>query len=124
MQTADTVPSILIERRSIRRRADDFARRALDITAAGLGLLMLAPLFLILAIAIKRDTPGPVFYRGRAPGGAACPSPSFKFRTMYDRPASFATGPASLRQTMTASRRSGAGCAAPSLTSCRSCGMC
>jgi lipopolysaccharide/colanic/teichoic acid biosynthesis glycosyltransferase len=90
MQTADTVPSILIERRSIRRRADDCARRTLDITAAGLGLLMLAPLFLLLAIAIKRDTPGPVFYRGARAGRRGLPFSILKFRTMYDRPASFA----------------------------------
>jgi lipopolysaccharide/colanic/teichoic acid biosynthesis glycosyltransferase len=89
MQSVDTVPNILIERRSVRRRMDDLVRRALDILAAGLGLLVLSPLFLIVAIALKRDTPGPVFYRGQRAGQGGRPFYILKFRTMFDRPASF-----------------------------------
>lgn len=38
-------------------------KRLFDIVASGLGLLFLSPLFLVLAIWIKLDSPGPVFYR-------------------------------------------------------------
>lgn len=38
-------------------------KRLFDIIASGLGLLVLGPLFLLLAIWIKLDSKGPVFYR-------------------------------------------------------------
>jgi len=38
------------------------AKRALDIFASGLALLLLAPVFLIIGIAIKLTDPGPIFY--------------------------------------------------------------
>ena len=38
-------------------------KRLFDIIASGLGLVVLSPLFLIIAIWIKFDSKGPVFYR-------------------------------------------------------------
>ena len=38
-------------------------KRLFDIVASGLGLIVLSPLFFILAIWIKLDSKGPVFYR-------------------------------------------------------------
>ena len=38
-------------------------KRLFDIVASGCGLIVLSPLFLILAIWIKFDSKGPVFYR-------------------------------------------------------------
>ena len=38
-------------------------KRLFDIVASGCGLIILSPLFLILAIWIKFDSKGPVFYR-------------------------------------------------------------
>ena len=43
-------------------------KRLLDILASALGLFLLSPFFAIVAWAIKRDSPGPVFYRGRRAG--------------------------------------------------------
>lgn len=40
-----------------------FFKRVFDILVSGILLLILLPVFLILAIAIKLDSPGPVFYR-------------------------------------------------------------
>lgn len=40
-----------------------FFKRAFDLIAATVGLVLLSPIFLICAVAIKRDTPGPVFYK-------------------------------------------------------------
>ena len=47
---------------------DVVLKTVLDYTLATLALLALWPLFLIIAIAIKRDSPGPVFYRRRVIG--------------------------------------------------------
>ena len=38
-------------------------KRLFDVVASGLGLIALSPLFLVLAIWIKLDSRGPVFYR-------------------------------------------------------------
>ena len=46
-----------------KKRAGLFWKRAFDIFASAVMLLLLSPLFLILAVAIKLDSPGPVFYR-------------------------------------------------------------
>lgn len=46
-----------------KKRAGLFWKRAFDIFASAVMLLLLSPLFLLLAIAIKLDSPGPVFYR-------------------------------------------------------------
>ena len=40
-----------------------FFKRAFDLVVAAIGLILLLPVYLILAIAIKLDSPGPVFYR-------------------------------------------------------------
>ena len=42
--------------------AADEIRRLVDVTAATAGLVVLSPLFLFIAVLIKRDSPGPVFY--------------------------------------------------------------
>lgn len=57
-------------------------KRLFDALAAGAGLVVLAPLFLVLAILIKLDTPGPVFYRQRRVGLHGRHFRIFKFRTM------------------------------------------
>jgi lipopolysaccharide/colanic/teichoic acid biosynthesis glycosyltransferase len=46
------------------------------------GLIILSPLFLIIAILIKLDSEGPVFYRGERIGKDGKPFRIFKFRTM------------------------------------------
>ena len=53
-----------------------------DITASGLGMLVLSPLFLILAVWIKLDSPGPVFYRQVRVGRGNKDFRLFKFRSM------------------------------------------
>ena len=58
------------------------AKRALDVVAAALGLLLLAPLFLVIAVAIKLESPGPVFFRQERVGRHGRRFRIFKFRTM------------------------------------------
>ncbi len=57
-------------------------KRLFDIVASGLGLLVLSPLFLILAIWIKLDSKGPVFYRQVRVGKDNKDFRIFKFRSM------------------------------------------
>lgn len=57
-------------------------KRIFDVTASGLGLLLLSPLFLIMAIWIKADSPGPVFYRQTRVGRGNRDFRLLKFRSM------------------------------------------
>jgi len=56
---------------------------ALDYALALPGLLLIAPLFMFLAILVKLDSPGPVFHRRRVLGKDGRTFDAFKFRTMY-----------------------------------------
>lgn len=57
-------------------------KRAFDIVSSAFLLALVSPLFLIAAVAIKLDTPGPVFYRQWRTGYGGKRFQLFKFRTM------------------------------------------
>ena len=57
-------------------------KRIFDVIASGLGLIVLSPLFLILAFWIKLDSKGPVFYRQVRVGYKNKDFRIFKFRSM------------------------------------------
>ena len=57
-------------------------KRLFDIVVAFAGLLLLAPLFLLVALVIKLDSPGPVFFRQERMGKGFRPFFIYKFRTM------------------------------------------
>ena len=57
-------------------------KRLFDIAASGIGLLLLAPLLLGIAVWIKRDSPGPVFFRQERVGLHGRTFRIHKFRTM------------------------------------------
>lgn len=57
-------------------------KRTFDIIASGCGLIILSPLFLVLAIWIKIDSKGPVFYRQVRVGCGNKDFRIFKFRSM------------------------------------------
>jgi exopolysaccharide biosynthesis polyprenyl glycosylphosphotransferase len=57
-------------------------KRAIDLTVSSLLLIILAPLFLIIALAIKFSSPGPIFYQWNVVGFNKKPFRSWKFRTM------------------------------------------
>jgi lipopolysaccharide/colanic/teichoic acid biosynthesis glycosyltransferase len=59
-----------------------FLKRAFDLASATAGLVLLSPLFLALAVAIKIESRGPVFYRGVRVGRGGRPFRIFKFRSM------------------------------------------
>jgi|SRR2546422_4357700 len=59
-------------------------KRSFDLILSLLGLIILAPLLAALALLIKLDSPGPVFYRGVRAGRFGKPFRIFKFRTMVE----------------------------------------
>ena len=57
-------------------------KRALDVTVALLGLVILAPVFVIIGVWIKATSPGPVLYRARRVGQNGDLFSLYKFRSM------------------------------------------
>jgi lipopolysaccharide/colanic/teichoic acid biosynthesis glycosyltransferase len=59
-------------------------KRVFDLLCASVGLLLLSPLLLGVALWIKLDSPGPVFFRQQRVGRFGVPFRIHKFRTMTD----------------------------------------
>jgi lipopolysaccharide/colanic/teichoic acid biosynthesis glycosyltransferase len=59
-----------------------WGKRAFDLTAASIGLLLLSPVILAVALLVRLTSPGPVFFRQVRPGLGGRPFRLFKFRTM------------------------------------------
>lgn len=62
--------------------ADDIIKRGLDLVAASLGLVLLAPVFVLAAVAVKWSSPGPLLFRHRRQGLRGVEFDCLKFRTM------------------------------------------
>jgi len=58
-------------------------KRLFDIVFSSVALLLLSPLFLLVALAIKLESKGPVFYAAKRVGAGYRVFPFFKFRSMY-----------------------------------------
>ena len=59
-----------------------FGKRLIDILLSGIAIVVLSPVFLILALLIKVDDPGPVFFRQKRVGLHKTHFDILKFRTM------------------------------------------
>jgi len=57
-------------------------KHVMDLVGAFILLIVLSPLFLLIAIAIKLTTPGPVFFQQQRSGQNGAPFTLYKFRTM------------------------------------------
>ncbi|WP_238189793.1 exopolysaccharide biosynthesis polyprenyl glycosylphosphotransferase [Methylobacterium frigidaeris] len=81
---AGTAPVVARARPAIARRpgAGLVAKRVLDVVGAVLGLILLLPFFLVIAVLIKCDSPGPVLFRQSRIGLGNRPFRVWKFRTM------------------------------------------
>jgi exopolysaccharide biosynthesis polyprenyl glycosylphosphotransferase len=84
---ADFVPGQavpLFELRSPEFEGFDYAvKRTFDIVGALFLLLVLSPLLIAAALAVRLTSRGPVLYRSTRPGIGGVPFPCLKFRTMY-----------------------------------------
>ena len=59
-----------------------FGKRLIDIVLSGIAIVVLSPVFLILAVVIKIDDPGPIFFRQKRVGVHKSHFDILKFRTM------------------------------------------
>jgi len=74
---------LLLELTAPRLRAEQYAvKRAIDIGGSLIGLVVLAPVFALIALLIKVDSAGPVFFRQPRVGRGGRLFPIIKFRTM------------------------------------------
>jgi exopolysaccharide biosynthesis polyprenyl glycosylphosphotransferase len=64
-------------------RSSRILKRAFDLVASSLVLLILSPLLLAIAIAIRLDSPGAILFRQRRIGRDGQPFEMLKFRSMY-----------------------------------------
>ncbi len=60
----------------------NFAKRILDYLVASITILLLWPLMLVIAVAVKLESRGPVIYRSLRVGKIGAPLACYKFRTM------------------------------------------
>ncbi len=66
------------------RRYEAHAKRVLDIVAAIAIMLFFSPFFVVIALAIRFTSSGPIFYRQERVGRNGKPFQMLKFRTMYN----------------------------------------
>jgi lipopolysaccharide/colanic/teichoic acid biosynthesis glycosyltransferase len=59
-----------------------FFKRAFDVVASGMGLLVLSPLLLITALCIRLESPGPIIYKSKRVGAGYKIFDFYKFRSM------------------------------------------
>ncbi len=78
----DALPRQILLRRPIRHWGR-IAKGVMDRVGAAVLLVLLSPLFLLIAVAIKLDSPGPVFFRQLRYGYGRRPFVMWKFRSMY-----------------------------------------
>jgi exopolysaccharide biosynthesis polyprenyl glycosylphosphotransferase len=74
-------PTIPLHRRDFPRGAF-VMKRVMDVALATLAVLVLSPVMLVIAIMVKLDSPGPVFYRASRIGRKGRTFTCLKFRTM------------------------------------------
>lgn len=60
-----------------------YVKRAMDIVGATVGLVLMSVPMVLVAIAVKLDSPGPVFFRQLRVGLHSVPFVCYKFRSMY-----------------------------------------
>ena len=72
-----------LEKGDIKSKMYSVTKRALDIVGSACGLLLLSPVFLAIAIAIKLSSKGSVFFRQQRVGQFGTPFVFLKFRSMY-----------------------------------------
>ena len=91
IQDLDGFPVISIDDVAL-RGGKSLVKRAVDISVSSLGLVILSPVFLVVAVLIKLTSRGPVFYRQERMGIDGHRFSMVKFRTMV-RDAEEETGP-------------------------------
>ena len=81
IHTVEGLPMIALPQVKL-SRSSRLLKRILDVTVSAVALVILAPLFAVVAAKIKLDSPGPVFFRQLRMGYGNKAFGMFKFRTM------------------------------------------
>ncbi len=76
-----TIPLVRLRRRPL-LKASSIVKRGMDILGAGLGLLLVSPLFVAIAVLVKATSKGPVFFVQKRTGKDGQDFEFLKFRTM------------------------------------------
>jgi lipopolysaccharide/colanic/teichoic acid biosynthesis glycosyltransferase len=74
----------LTAKRYIERLVELGIKRGIDAASSAVGLLLLTPLLLVVAAAIRMTSPGPAIFRHQRLGKNGVPYTVYKFRTMYE----------------------------------------
>ncbi len=74
---------------NVRLGIHSMIKRTMDLVLSFLGLILTAPLFGLIAIGIKLDSKGPVYFHGERVGKDGKLFKMLKFRTMYETPESY-----------------------------------
>jgi lipopolysaccharide/colanic/teichoic acid biosynthesis glycosyltransferase len=72
-----------LSKRAEGMRLSNSLKRMMDVAGSAVALVLFAPLFLGIAVAIKATSKGPVFFRQRRVGQSGVPFVFLKFRSMY-----------------------------------------
>ncbi len=81
IQEVGSVPLVSLNRLRI-TGIDAFLKSALDYIGAAVGMILLLPLLLLIALLVRLDSPGPALHRRRVLGAGGQTFAAFKFRTM------------------------------------------
>jgi exopolysaccharide biosynthesis polyprenyl glycosylphosphotransferase len=79
---AGNVPLLSINRIRL-SGAEIFLKRVMDLLVSSIVLALFWPFMLLIGLAIRLDSPGPIFHRRRVVGVGAKPFNALKFRSMY-----------------------------------------
>jgi exopolysaccharide biosynthesis polyprenyl glycosylphosphotransferase len=82
LQSVSGVPILGVEELPIRRLQNVIGKRLMDAIGALVGLIGSLPILIVLAILIKRESPGPIFYRQRRTGLYGKTFTMYKLRSM------------------------------------------
>jgi exopolysaccharide biosynthesis polyprenyl glycosylphosphotransferase len=81
LDTINGIPLLSVKETAI-QGWNEFLKRALDVTVAGVGLTLFAPLWGLIALAIRLDSPGPVLFSQERVGRGETHFHVLKFRSM------------------------------------------
>jgi exopolysaccharide biosynthesis polyprenyl glycosylphosphotransferase len=83
LQTIGNLPVLGVEDLAITRLFNRALKRTVDLTGAALGLVLSAPIIAVLALLIRRESPGPVLFRQIRLGANHRPFAMLKLRSMH-----------------------------------------
>jgi exopolysaccharide biosynthesis polyprenyl glycosylphosphotransferase len=82
VEAINGIPLISVKQTAL-TGANAAIKRAVDLLISGVGVVITAPLWLLVALAIKLDSPGPILFRQERAGRHGKPFTVYKFRSMH-----------------------------------------